>query len=75
MGVKLPEIPRKVISFDELQDKIIAIDASNSLYQFLSSIRQHDGTPLMDFKGNITSHLQGLFTRTLNLINKGISKK
>jgi len=72
MGVKLPEIPRKVISFNELQGKIIAIDASNSLYQFLASIRQKDGTPLMDSKGNVTSHLQGLFSRTLNLINKGI---
>ena len=72
MGVKLPDIPKHVINFDDLAGKIIAIDASNSLYQFLSSIRQKDGTLLMDSKENVTSHLQGLFTRTLNLMNKGI---
>ena len=73
MGVKLPGIlPVKTIEWSDLKGKKIGIDASNTLYQFLASIRQADGTPLMDSKGNITSHLQGLFTRTLNLMNKGI---
>ena len=73
MGIKLSELlHKKQLTLEELKDKKIAIDASNSLYQFLSSIRQPDGTPLMDSKGNITSHLQGLFSRTLNLTNKGI---
>jgi len=34
----------------DLKGKAIAIDGYNSLYQFLSSIRQRDGTPLMDSK-------------------------
>lgn len=73
MGVKLSEIvPKKRISFDELAGKKIAVDASNTLYQFVSSIRQPDGTPLMDSKGRITSHLMGLSTRVTNLIEKNI---
>jgi flap endonuclease-1 len=42
------------------------------LYQFLSIIRGQDGKPLMDSKGRITSHLSGLFFRTINFIEKGI---
>lgn len=73
MGVKLTDlVPKKEISFEDLKDKVIAVDASNCLFQFLSSIRQPDGTPLMDSKGKITSHLQGLFSRTMNLVNQGI---
>src|SRR3989344_2223662 len=73
MGVNLTGIvPRKEITFDDLKGKIIAIDAFNALYQFLSSIRGYDGSPLKDNKGRITSHLQGLFSRTLNLMSKGL---
>lgn len=73
MGVKLTElIPKKEIEFDSLKGKTIAIDASNMFYQFLSSIRQPDGTPLMDSKGRITSHLVGTFSRLSNLMARGI---
>lgn len=50
-----------------------AIDAYNALYQFLSGIRQPDGTPLMDDEGRITSHLSGLLFRTANLVEKNIT--
>ena len=73
MGVKLGKILYKEdITFESLAGKVIAIDFSNSAYQFLSSIRQPDGTLLMDSKGNITSHLMGTWTRFSNLIIKGI---
>ncbi len=73
MGVKLGKILYKEeITFDSLAGKIIAIDFSNSAYQFLSSIRQPDGTLLMDSKGNVTSHLMGTWTRFSNLMIKGI---
>ena len=73
MGVKITDIVEKrKISFEELQNKKIAVDFSNAAYQFLTSIRQRDGTPLMDSKGNITSHLQGILSRSVNLISKGI---
>ncbi len=49
-----------------------AVDAYNALYQFLSIIRQPDGTPLMDREGRVTSHLSGIFFRTSNFLEQGI---
>lgn len=72
MGLQIGDIvPRKAIEFSELKDKVIAVDAYNAIYQFLSSIRQPDGTPLMDSKKRITSHLSGLFYRNVNLLFEG----
>ena len=73
MGVKLSQIiSRREIDFKELENKKIAVDFSNAAYQFLASIRQRDGNPLTDKKGNVTSHLMGLLTRTTNLMSKNI---
>ncbi|MFC2162805.1 flap endonuclease-1 [Candidatus Altiarchaeota archaeon] len=73
MGVNLRDIiPHRETSFEELRGKTIAVDALNTIYQFLSSIRQQDGTPLMDSAGNVTSHLTGLLYRTNNLLKMGI---
>lgn len=73
MGLQISEIiPKKEISIESLNGKVIAVDAFNTLYQFLSNIRQPDGTPLMDSKGKITSHLSGLFYRTINLMTRGL---
>lgn len=55
-----------------LRGQIIAIDAYNTIYQFLSSIRQRDGTPLKDSRGRVTSHLSGLLYRTTNLVEAGL---
>ena len=73
MGVNLGDIVPKVkVELRDLSGKVIAIDAYNALYQFLSIIRQLDGTPLKDSRGRITSHLSGLFYRTCNLLELGI---
>src|SRR5574342_241560 len=73
MGVDLGDLfQKKEIELSDLKDKIIAIDAYNTLYQFLSIIRQRDGTPLIDSHGEITSHLSGFLYRTTNLIEEGI---
>ena len=73
MGVQISDIiPRKEIKLSDLKGKVIAIDAFNTLYQFLTTIRQPDGTPLMNKDGNITSHLSGLFYRNINLLQAGI---
>lgn len=73
MGVQISEIvPKKAIDMQALSGKTIAVDAFNWLYQFLSSIRQPDGNPLMDSKGRVTSHLSGLFYRNARLIENGI---
>jgi flap endonuclease-1 len=62
----------KEVDLEHLQGKVIAVDAMNTLYQFLSIIRQRDGTPLKDSNGRVTSHLSGLFYRTSNLLELGI---
>lgn len=73
MGVKFKDIiTPESIKFEDLESKIVALDASNVIYQFLSSIRQTDGTPLMDQNRNITSHFSGILYRTSSLIEKNI---
>ncbi|MEM5766337.1 MAG: flap endonuclease-1 [Candidatus Aenigmatarchaeota archaeon] len=74
MGVKLEGlVEAKEIELTELTGKRIAIDAFNTLFSFLSIIRDKvTGEPLRDSKGRITSHLSGLFYRTSNLIEAGI---
>lgn len=73
MGVQLGDLVLKEhIEIENLAGRKIAIDAYNALYQFLSIIRQMDGTPLMDSKGRVTSHLSGLFYRTAKLMEAGV---
>ncbi|MGV8142745.1 MAG: flap endonuclease-1 [Candidatus Pacearchaeota archaeon] len=73
MGLQIGDlVARKEVTFDAMRGKTIAIDAFNAIYQFLSSVRQPDGTPLMDSSGNITSHLSGLFYRNMALLSEGI---
>jgi len=74
MGVQISGvIPKTEVELTDLSGKKVAIDAYNILFQFLSIIRQRDtGEPLRDSKGRITSHLSGLFYRTIKLIDFGI---
>ncbi len=73
MGLQISEIvKKKEIELSDLKGKTLAVDAFNVIYQFLSTIRQPDGTPLMDSKGRVTSHLSGLFYRNMNLLHEGI---
>jgi len=73
MGVAFKDlIISNEIDLNYLKNKIIILDAYNVLYQFLTTIRGRDGTPLMDSKGSVTSHLVGLFSRTTNLMHRDI---
>lgn len=73
MGVGIGEIiSREEEELSSFRGRKIAIDAYNTLYQFLSIIRQRDGSPLKDSKGRVTSHLSGLLYRTGKLIENGI---
>lgn len=73
MGVDISDLVTKhQTTLKDHGGSTFSIDAFNILYQFLSSIRQPDGTPLMDRKGRITSHLSGIFYRTINLLDNGI---
>lgn len=54
--------------------RLIAIDASMSLYQFIVAVRTDDlglFTLTNDF-GQTTSHLQGLFYRTIRMLTNGL---
>lgn len=73
MGLQIGDIiSKKQIEFSDLKGKTIAVDAFNAIYQFLTTIRQPDGTPLKDSDGNVTSHLSGLFYRNMKLILEGV---
>jgi len=75
MGVKINELVKEVkrtITFENLFKKSIAIDTFNTIYQFLAIIRQKDGTSLKDYQGNVTSHLSGLFYRSINFLENNI---
>jgi flap endonuclease-1 len=74
MGVNLTGLTEpKNLELNDLRGRSVAIDAYNTIYQFLSIIRQPDGSPLTDSQGRVTSHLSGLLYRTANLIEAGIS--
>ena len=73
MGTAIGElIEKEELELSSLSGRTVGVDSYNIIYQFLSSIRAADGTPLMDSRGNVTSHLTGLLYRTTNLLEKGI---
>lgn len=62
----------KETKLEDLKNKTLAVDAFNTLYMFLTTIRGPDGTPLSDSKGNMTSHLIGILSRFINYKEQGI---
>jgi len=73
MGVKLNGLfESKKIKIAELSGKAIAIDAFNWIFQFLTTIRLADGSYLTDSKGRVTTHLNGLFYRSISLLENKI---
>ncbi|MGP6206977.1 flap endonuclease-1 [Cuniculiplasma sp. SKW3] len=73
MGVNLePILIKHKTALKDFSGNTVSVDAYNMLYQFLSGIRQPDGTPLMDANGNVTSHLSGIFYRTIALMEDGM---
>lgn len=56
---------------DDFEGKKIAIDISILLYQVVISVR-NSGTDLTNKKGEITSHILGLFNKTIKLLDRGI---
>ena len=73
MGIQLGSLlETRKIKAEELSGQRIAIDGYNVLYQFLTSIRQADGSLLTDSEGRVTSHLSGIFFRFSKLVENGI---
>ena len=78
MGIKnllkfLSEYPEliKEKETNEYYGKKIAIDISILMYQVVIAIR-NSGSDLTNNKGEITSHILGLFNKTLSFLDKGI---
>ncbi len=73
LGTNIGELlKRETSSLTKLSGKALAIDALNAIYQFLAIIRLPNGTLLRDRRGRATSHLMGLFYRTINFLEHGI---
>jgi flap endonuclease-1 len=73
MGTQISSIiTSREIKVEDLKGKRVVVDSFNLLYQFLTTIRQQDGSLLVDSKGHVTSHLSGLFFRTTKLMKEGI---
>jgi len=70
-----PKAVREVKGPEAYTGRLLAIDASMCLYQFLIMIREnHSGTynNLTNEDGQVTSHIIGMLTRTLRLMEAGI---
>ena len=73
MGVDLkPILNSSILKISDLSNKTIAIDAYNIIYQFLATIRGPTGEPLANDRGDVTSHLSGLFYRNTNFLLENI---
>src|SRR5690349_4212937 len=73
MGLDLKALcNREKTNLESFSSKIVAIDAYNAIYQFLSIIRGPEGLPLTDSRGRVTSHITGLFYRNINFLSLGI---
>eukprot|EP00592_Proboscia_alata_P004191 CAMPEP_0194371126 /NCGR_PEP_ID=MMETSP0174-20130528/19500_1 /TAXON_ID=216777 /ORGANISM="Proboscia alata, Strain PI-D3" /LENGTH=440 /DNA_ID=CAMNT_0039148989 /DNA_START=59 /DNA_END=1381 /DNA_ORIENTATION=- len=66
----------KEVPLSSLQSRKIAIDASMAIYQFLIAVRSGGpnvaATMLTNADGETTSHIQGLFNRTIRYMTEGI---
>ncbi len=73
MGLNIKQlVVRESTKLESFASRVVAIDAYNAIYQFLSIIRGPDGLPLSDSNGRITSHLSGLLYRNINFLSIGI---
>uniref|UniRef100_M4B6K9 Flap endonuclease 1 n=2 Tax=Hyaloperonospora arabidopsidis (strain Emoy2) TaxID=559515 RepID=M4B6K9_HYAAE len=72
-----PSCIKEVEKMSALAGHTVAIDASMALYQFLIAIRSADGSggaaqALTNADGEVTSHLQGMFSRTIRMMENGL---
>ncbi|CAM9002658.1 unnamed protein product [Rhodiola kirilowii] len=62
----------KEMKFESYFGRKIAVDASMSIYQFLIVVGRTGAEMLTNEAGEVTSHLQGMFNRTIRLLEAGI---
>ncbi|KAK9064279.1 hypothetical protein SSX86_015659 [Deinandra increscens subsp. villosa] len=58
--------------FESYFGRKVAIDASMSIYQFLIVVGRIGTEMLTNEAGEVTSHLQGMFNRTIRLLESGL---
>lgn len=58
--------------FESFFGRKIAVDASMSIYQFLIVVGRSGTEMLTNEAGEVTSHLQGMFSRTIRLLEAGL---
>jgi len=65
----------KEVEFAGLTGRKVAIDASMAIYQFLVAVRAGGAGAQMNLtnsEGEVTSHIQGMFNRTIKMMETGI---
>ncbi|PIA60599.1 hypothetical protein AQUCO_00300236v1 [Aquilegia coerulea] len=62
----------KETTFESYSGREIAVDASTSIYQFLIVVGRNGTQMLTNDAGQVTSHLEGIFTRTIRLLEAGM---
>lgn len=68
----------KEVPLSSLHGRKIAIDASMAIYQFLIAVRSNSSNPnaaamqLVNADGDTTSHIQGMFNRTIRFLSEGV---
>ncbi|KAL5256639.1 hypothetical protein ACHWQZ_G011781 [Mnemiopsis leidyi] len=80
MGIKqlskvVADIAPGAIKQQEMKNyfgRTIAVDASMCLYQFLIAVRSEGSYQLTDEKGETTSHIIGMFYRTIRMLDNGL---
>lgn len=73
MGLNLKDlVVRDKTRLESFASKVVAVDAYNAMYQFLSTVRGPDGASLADSRGRVTSHVSGLLYRNVNYVSLGI---
>jgi flap endonuclease-1 len=60
-----------IIDKNDFEKKMIAIDISILLYQVIIAIR-NSGADMINLQGDISSHILGLFNKTINLLKMNI---
>ena len=62
----------KITNMDEYKGKLIAMDTSILIYQYVIAIR-NTGADLKTKNGYITSHIHGILNKSLSLLENGIN--
>jgi len=76
LSEECPDAIKEHDGFAPLTGRKVAIDASMAMYQFLVAVRSTGGggpnVQLTNEAGEVTSHVQGMFNRTIRMLEAGL---